>query len=198
MKQLIRFLVRNTAWWLLLYCLGWAVWAWMNWESLSLVQRLLMGMFGLLSAHEIEETYKDRFIMMMSKVIGFRPEELPMQGIIHLPADTVIALLMSLAILHSDKMWLVLPVFVLGIIEMVVHNTAIVAFRLKGLSPGWYSAMVMGVYSIYSLVLICQSVAFDKIQWLWTVLLLVAGFGLLEVWIFAVCGKFKVTKWQTE
>ncbi|MCR5050878.1 MAG: hypothetical protein K6A36_07330 [Paludibacteraceae bacterium] len=186
--------MRNSAWLLLSYSIGWLVWLSMNWESISSVQRLLAGMFVLLAAHEIEETYQDRFVAMMGRVVGFDPEKLPMQGIIHLPADIGIGVLMTLSIVYSDRIWLVLPVFMLGIVEMIVHNTCIAAFRLKSLSSGWYSAMLQGIYSIYALVLICRFVAIDRNDWLLGALLLACCFGMLEVWILWVTGK--LTKWQ--
>lgn len=48
MKKLGYFLARNTTNILALYFIGWAVWAGCNWESVTLVQKLLMGLFLLL------------------------------------------------------------------------------------------------------------------------------------------------------
>ena len=148
-----------------------------------------MGLFFLLVAHEYEEAYKERFIRVMGQAMGITPEELPVPGLIHVAADTYIAVIFSLALLFPNQMWLVFPVFILGIFEMFVHNWGIVMFRLKGVSPGWYTAMVQGIYSIWALVLINRSVEYDGIQWLWAALLYVGGFAIMEVFTLRSTGK---------
>ena len=125
----------------------------------------------------------------MGQAIGITPEELPVPGLIHVAADTFIAVMFSLALLFPNQMWLVFPVFILGIFEMFVHNWGIVMFRLKGVSPGWYTAMVQGIYSIWALVLINRSVVYDGIQWLWAALLFIGGFAILEVFTLRSTGK---------
>ena len=70
MKKLGLFLAKNTTNILALYFLGWAVWAGMNLEAISLVQKLVMGLFFLLVLHEYEEAYKERFWAVMGKVLG--------------------------------------------------------------------------------------------------------------------------------
>ena len=184
-----RFWARNTTHILALFFLGWAIWAGLNWESLCLVQKLVMGLFLLLVLHEYEEAYKERFIRVMGQALGITPEELPVQGLIHVPADTFIAVMFSLALLFPHRMWLVFPVFILGIFEMIVHNWGIVMFRLKGVSPGWYTAMLQGIYSIWALVLINRNVEYDGIQWLWAALFFVGGFLVMEALTLRSTGK---------
>ena len=136
----------------------------------------------------------------MGQAIGITPEELPVPGLIHVAADTFIAVMFSLALLFPNRMWLVFPVFILGIFEMFVHNWGIVMFRLKGVSPGWYTAMLQGIYSICALVLINRSVEYDGIQWLWAALydgiqwlwaalLFIGGFAIMEVFTLRSTGK---------
>jgi hypothetical protein len=148
-----------------------------------------MGLFFLLVAHEYEEAYKERFIRVMGQALRITPEELPVPGLIHVAADTFIAVMFSLALLFPNRMWLVFPVFILGIFEMFVHNWGIVMFRLKGVSPGWYTAMLQGIYSICALVLINRSVEYDGIQWLWSTLFFVGGFAIMEVFTLLSTGK---------
>ena len=178
MNKLGLFLAKNTTHILGLYFLGWAIWACLHWASLCLVQKLVMGLFFLLVAHEYEEAYKERFIRVMGQAMGITLEELPVPGLIHVAADTYIAV-----------MWLVFPVLILGIFEMFIHNWGIVLFRLKGVSPGWYTAMVQGIYSIWALILINRSVEYDGIQWLWAALLYVGGFAIMEVFTLRSTGK---------
>ena len=77
MNKLGPFLAQNTTHILGLYFLGWAIWACLHWASLCLVQKLVMGLFFLLVAHEYEEAYKERFIRVMGQAMGITPEELP-------------------------------------------------------------------------------------------------------------------------
>ena len=189
MKQLGYFLARNTTNILALYFVGWAVWAGINWYSLTLAQKLLMGLFLLLVAHEYEEGYKERFIALMGQVMGVKPEELKVPGLIHVPADLFIAILFTLALSFPNTMWLVFPPFILGIFELVIHNWGIVMFRLKRVTPGWYSAMLQGIWSIWALVLINRDIEYDGIQWLWASLFYIVLFLMLEALTWRTAGK---------
>ena len=182
-------MARNTTNILALYFVGWAVWAGLNWETVTLVQKLVLVLFLLLVAHEYEEGYKERFIALMGQAVGVKPEELKVPGLIHVPADMFIAILFSMGLLFPDTMWLVFPVFILGIFEMVIHNWGIVMFRLRGVSPGWYTAMLQGAWSIYSLVVINRTVEYDGIQWLWAALFYMGMFILLEACTWSTAGK---------
>ena len=121
--------------------------------------------------------------------MGVKPEELKVPGLIHVPADLFIEILFTLALVFPDRMWLVFPTFILGIFEMIIHNWGIVMFRLRGVTPGWWSAMLQGAWSIYALVLINRSVEYDGIQWLWASLLYVSLFACLEALTWATAGK---------
>jgi len=189
MKRLGFFWAKNTTNILAIYFVGWAVWAGLNWETVTLVQKLVLVLFFLLVVHEYEEGYKERFIALMGRAMGITPEQLPVQGLIHVPADTFIAVLFSLALVFPDQMWLVFPVFILGIFEMFIHNWGIVMFRLKGVTPGWYSAMLQGIWSIYALVLINRTVEYDSIQWLWAAIYYVAFFAVMEMLTWQTTGK---------
>lgn len=189
MKKFGYFLARNTTNILALYFVGWAVWAGCNWETVTLVQKLLLGLFLLLVLHEYEEGYKERFIALMGLAMGIKPEELKVPGLIHVPADMFIAVLFTLGLLFPDTMWLVFPPFILGIFEMFIHNWGIIMFRLKGVTPGWYTAILQGIWSIYALVVINRTVDYDGIQWLWAALFYIAMFILLEAFTWGTAGK---------
>ena len=83
MNKLGRFWAKNTTHILGLIFLGWAIWACLHWASLCLVQKLVIGLFFLLVAHEYEEAYKERFIRVMGQALRITPEELPVPGLIH-------------------------------------------------------------------------------------------------------------------
>jgi len=190
MKRFGLFLIKNSASVLALYFLGWAIWAGANWEILGLVQKLVMGMFLLLVLHEYEEAYKERFVTLMAgNLWGASYEDIKPHGIIHVPADTLIAVMFTLPLIFPEQMWLVFPCILLCLFEMVVHNWGIVMFRLKGVSPGWYTAMLQGAFAIYALVLINRHVDYAGIQWLWGALTFVGGFLLMELCTLRTTGK---------
>ena len=107
MKKPCCFLARNTTNILALYFVGWAVWAGVNWDTITLVQKLLMGLFLLLVLHEYEESYKERFIARMGQAMGVKTEELKVPGLIHVPADIFIAVQFILGLIISEylKKW---------------------------------------------------------------------------------------------
>ena len=104
MNKLGLFWAKNTTHILGLYFLGWAIWACLHWASLCLVQKLVMGLFFLLVAHEYEEAYKERFFRVMGQAIGIKPEELPVPELIHVAADSFIAVMFSLALVDLSKL----------------------------------------------------------------------------------------------
>ena len=189
MKRLGFFWAKNTTNILAIYFVGWAVWAGLNWETVTLVQKLVLVLFFLLVVHEYEEGYKERFIALMGQAMGVKPDELKVPGLIHVPADLFIEILFTLALLFPNRMWLVFPTFILGIFEMFIHNWGIVMFRLKGVTPGWYSAMLQGIWSIFALVLINRTVEYDSIQWLWAAIYYVAFFAVMEMLTWQTTGK---------
>ena len=62
-------------------------------------------------------------------------------------------------------------------------------FRLKGVSPGWWSAVGMTVYAIWAIVQINQNVEYSGIQWLWGVLYFLGSFLILEVMVQLFIGN---------
>ena len=95
----------------------------------------------------------------------------------------------SLALIFPDVLWLSLATFILGIFEGFVHNMGIFIFRLRGVSPGWYTAVLMAVYAIWALVVLNHNIDYAGIQWLWAALYFVAGFACLEVSVQKALGN---------
>lgn len=189
-KQIGLFLIKNSASVLAVYFLGWAIWAGLNWETLCLVQKLVIGMFLLLVLHEYEEAYEERFVnTMMGNMWGITYDQIKPLGIIHVPADTLIGVMFTLPLIFPEQMWLVFPGILLCLFEMFVHNWGIVMFRLKGVSPGWYTAMLQGAYAIWALVLINRYIDYERIQWLWASLVFIGGFLVMEVCTIRATGK---------
>ena len=181
MKKLGLFLLKNNIHLMTLVFVGWAVWAACNWSTLALVQKLTLGLYALLVAHEYEEGYKFRFLeLMLGRVLGIDHRTL-VPGASHIAQALYITLAFSTALLWPGQLWLTFAVLILGIFEGFVHNMGIFLFRLRGVSPGWWTAMLMCAYSIWAIVVIGCNIAYDGIQWLWGALMFLACFLALEV-----------------
>ena len=110
-------------------------------------------------------------------------------GLTHIAQAVYITVMFSLALIFPDVLWLSLATFILGIFEGFVHNMGIFIFRLRGVSPGWYTAVLMAVYAIWALVVLNHNIDYAGIQWLWAALYFVAGFACLEVSVQKALGN---------
>ena len=181
MKKFGFFLLKNNIHLMTLVFVGWAVWAACNWSTLALVQKLTLGLYALLVAHEYEEGYKSRFLeLMLGRVMGIDHRTL-VPGASHIAQALYITVVFALAMLFPGQLWLTFAVLILGIFEGFVHNMGIFLFRLRGVSPGWWTAMLMCAYSIWAIVVIGRNIPYDGIQWLWGALMFLACFLALEV-----------------
>lgn len=189
MKRLVLFLLKNNIHIMTLIFLGWTVWAACHWTELLLVQKLTLGLYGWLILHEYEEGYKDRFVeLMLGRVMGIDHRTLT-PGVSHIAQALYITVIFALALLFPDQLWLTFAVLILGLFEGFVHNMGIFLFRLKGVSPGWWTAMLMCAYSIWAIVVIGRNITYDGIQWLWGALMFLACFICLEVMFQKMIGN---------
>ena len=188
MKKFSRWLLRNNIHIMTLIFLGWAVWAICNWNTISIVQKLVMGAYFLITLHEYEEALGGGLVKIFCGVQGIDPNTLP-PGESHIAPATYITVLFSLSQLFPDILWLVFPIFILGIFEGLIHTMGIFIFKLGKPSPGWYTAIVMLGFSIWSIVVINQNIDYAPIQWLWTALYYIGSFLLLEVWFQHLLGS---------
>ena len=187
MKKFGLWLLKNNIHIMTAIFLGWAVWALCNWNEISIVQKLVMGVYFLIICHEYEEGYEGGLMSIFGPVVGIDPASL-VPGKSHLAQAVYITFQFSLALLFPQVMWMVLPVFILGIFEGFVHSMGIFIFKLGKPSPGWYTAILMCAFSIWALVVLNRNVEYDGIQWLWTALYFLGTFILLEVWFQHLIG----------
>lgn len=139
--------------------------------------------------HEYEETMtKPNLIDLLTRVTGLDAQSLT-PGKSHLAQAVFIVALFAIVLLFPNHMWLALPVFILGVFEGFVHMMGSFIFRLGKPSPGWYTGVLMCIYSIWALVVINRHIAYDNIQWLYAVLLFIGGFVLLELWFHHLIGS---------
>ena len=189
MKKIGLFLLKNNIHLMTLVFAGFAVWTVCNWSAATLVQKLVMGMFALIVAHEYEETGSHPGLTDLFGRVMPIDKRVVESGKSHLAQAVYITVLFSLAMFFPSQMWLVLPVFILGIFEGFVHTVGTFAFRLEKPSAGWYTAMLMCAYSIWAVIYVGRHVEYDGIQWLWAALYYVATFALLEAWFQHLVGS---------
>ena len=189
MKKIGLFLLKNNIHLMTLIFVGWAVWAACNWSDLLLVQKLTLGLYAWLILHEYEEGYKNRFLeLMLGRVMGIDHRSLT-PGVSHIAQALYITFAFSVALLFPQQLWLTFAVLILGIFEVFVHNMGIFLFRLKGVSPGWWTAVLMAAYSIWAIVVINRNITYSGIQWLWGVLMFLACFLCLELMFQKMIGN---------
>ena len=181
MKKFGLFLLKNNIHLMTLVFLGWAVWAAFNWSGLALVQKLTLGMYALLIIHEYEEGYKGRFLDLMAGRLLQIDWRTLIPGVTHIAQALYITLAFSAALIWPEKLWLTFAVIILCIFEGFVHNMGIMIFRLRSVTPGWWTAMLMCAYAIWSIVVINSNIEYDRIQWLWGVLCFLGCFLCMEI-----------------
>ena len=189
MKKIGLFLLKNNIHLMTLVFAGFAVWTVCNWSAATLVQKLVMGMFALIVAHEYEETGSHPGLTDLFGRVMPIDKRVVESGKSHLAQAVYITVLFSLAMFFPSQMWLVLPVFILGIFEGFVHTMGSFIFKTGKPTAGWYTAMLMCAFSIWALVLIGHNVPYDGIQWLYAAIYYVATFLMLEAWFQHLIGS---------
>ena len=189
MRKLGLFLLKNNIHLMTFIFIAWAVWAGFNWAELVLVQKLVLGLYAWLIIHEYEEGYKNRFLdLMLGRVMGIDHRTLT-PGTAHLAQALYITIIFSLAIVFPNQLWMCFSLIVLCIFEGYIHNWGIFMFRLKGVSPGWWTAIGMAAYAIWAIVQINQNIEYNGIQWLWGILFFFVGFIMMEMVFQSLIGS---------
>ena len=181
MKKFALFLLKHNIYIMTIIFVGWAIWSIINWDHLLLIQKFVLGLYGLLIVHEYEEGYKDRFVQLMAgRLLQIDYKNLT-PGVTHIAQAVYITVLFSLALIFPTNIWLIFGILILGIFEGFVHNMGIFMFQLKGTSPGWYTAVAMAAYSIWAIIRINQTTDYDGIMWFWGFLWFYGTFLCLQI-----------------
>ncbi len=189
MKKLGLFLLKNNIHLMTLIFIAWVVWVGFNWTELVLVQKLVLGLYAWLIIHEYEEGYKNRFLdLMLGRVMGIDHRTLT-PGTAHLAQALYITITFSLAIVFPNQLWMCFSLIILCLFEGLIHNWGIFMFRLKRVSPGWWTAIGMATYAIWAIVKINQTVEYNGILWLWGLLYFFVCFIMMEVVFQSLIGS---------
>lgn len=189
MKKLGLFLLKNNIHLMTFIFIAWAVWSGFNWAELVLVQKLVLGLYAWLIIHEYEEGYKNRFLdLMLGRVMGIDHRTLT-PGTAHLAQALYITIIFSLAIVFPNQLWMCFSLIILCLFEGFIHNWGIFMFRLKRVSPGWWTAIGMATYAIWAIVKINQTVEYNGILWLWGLLYFFVCFIMMEMVFQSLIGS---------
>lgn len=181
MKKFGFWLLKNNIHIMTLIFLGWAIWGFCNWQNLMLVQKLTLGLYAFIIVHEYEESYKGRFLdLMAGRVLQIDWRSLT-PGVTHISQALYITLAFSAAMIWPEQLWLTFAVIILCIFEGFIHNWGIVMFRLRSVSPGWWTAVLMCAYAIWAIIVINRNIDYPGIQWLWGALCFLGGFLCMEI-----------------
>lgn len=190
MKKIGLFLLKNNIHIMTLIFLGFAIWTGCNWASVSLIQKIVIGLYFFIVVHEYEEE-NSGFVELMGGAMGLDLAK-SKPGATHIAQAIYITVLYVLAFLFPNQLWLTLTLIILSIFEGFVHTMGIFLFKLHKPSPGWYTAILMAAFAVWSIVKIGMDIEYPGIQWLWAALWFVSGFVMLETGVQAVFGN-KIT-----
>lgn len=180
MKNFGKWLLKNNIHVMTVIFICVAIWSIINWGSLALIQKLNLGAYFWLILHEYEEGYKNRFTELFAGVMKVDPSEAIASGQSHLAQAVAITLIFIIPAIWPQALWAAFAGFILCIFEGFVHNMGIFLFRLKGLSPGWYTAVFMAAFAIWAIVFFNAHAEYDGIHWLLGSVFLIVIFAIMQ------------------
>ena len=187
MKKLGRFLLKNNIHIMTTIFIGFAVWSGCNWAELCLVQKMVLFLYFCIIAHEYEEM-NGGFMELLGGALGLDLTK-PKPGATHLAQAVYITVVYPLAFIFPNQLWLTLAILIFSIIEGLVHTMGIFIFKLHKPSPGWYTAIIMAAFAIWSILKLSETIDYPSIQWLWGALWFFFGFVMMEAGVQKAFGN---------
>lgn len=187
MKNFGRYLLKNNIHIMTLIFIGFAIWAALNWANLLLIQKLVMGLYFLIILHEYEEVHTG-FMELFTGALGVSIDRVR-PGMLHIAPAVYITVAYAAALLVPELLWLSFGVFVLALFEGFIHTMGIFLFRLGKPSPGWYTAILMCGFVIWSIVTLNANVEYEGVQWLYGVLCFFVCFLTMEFFVQRILGN---------
>ena len=159
-----------------------------NWNSLSISGKALLGFTVLYTLHEWEESrfpggFYDLFFG------GFGLDIQVTEARMHLPVAIYILLMTLVPFALQNITFLVLIPLVLGLFEGIIHVAGIFIHKLKKpYTPGMITALIMFGYSIFIIVKINANNGLPIWQWIIGTVLSVIGFVIMEQFFLRTVG----------
>ena len=166
-----------------------AVWAALNWGSLTLTQQLAAIATVIVTCHEWEEQrFPGGFLEMMGSILGLDTSGVDPHRMYSKP-DALIFVLTILALAVPQVPLFTCALLVLGCYEGIVHVMGIKLGKLsRPYTPGLVTAEVYAVFSIVGIVLMTRAGVAGALDWVLGIAWFFVGFAVMEMSVWRVVG----------
>ncbi len=172
------------------YALAVAVWGTLSWQTITLLQKIVVVCTVIVTLHEWEEQrFPGGFMNVMGGMMDLDVSALDLHAMQSKP-DIFIFVLTILALVLSDVYPFACAVMILGLFEGFIHLMGIKLARMpKPYTPGMVTAELYAVCVIIGLVQLSKAgVGITVKDWLLGIVWYLAAFGCLEFSVWGAAG----------
>lgn len=161
----------------------------LNWDSISMVRKLV-NLFAILAVlHEIEEKYwPGGFHNLMLKKIKVDINDFDL-GSANLIVFIFLLVYIALGYIFDNLVFFFIMAIILSIFEALIHTAGIKIHNLdKPYTPGLLTAWLMAIAAIYSIIQLNRYGLASPFDYLIGVILFIISFLILQSQVFKVIG----------
>lgn len=161
----------------------------LNWDSISMVRKLV-NLFAILAVlHEIEEKYwPGGFHNLMLKKIKVDINDFDL-GSANLIVFIFLLVYIALGYIFDNLVFFFIMAIILSIFEALIHTAGIKIHNLdKPYTPGLVTAWLMAIAAIYSIIQLNRYGLASPFDYLIGVILFIISFLILQSQVFKVIG----------
>ena len=161
----------------------------LNWDSISMVRKLV-NLFAILAVlHEIEEKYwPGGFHNLMLKKIKVDINDFDL-GSANLIVFIFLLVYIALGYIFDNLVFFFIMAIILSIFEALIHTAGIKIHNLdKPYTPGLVTAWLMAIAAIYSIIQLNKYGLASPFDYLIGVILFIISFLILQSQVFKVIG----------
>lgn len=161
----------------------------LNWDSISMVRKLV-NLFAILAVlHEIEEKYwPGGFHNLMLKKIKVDINDFDL-GSANLIVFIFLLVYIALGYIFDNLVFFFIMAIILSIFEALIHSAGIKIHNLdKPYTPGLVTAWLMAIAAIYSIIQLNKYGLASPFDYLIGVILFIISFLILQSQVFKVIG----------
>ena len=161
----------------------------LNWDSISMVRKLV-NLFAILAVlHEIEEKYwPGGFHNLMLKKIKVDINDFDL-GSANLIVFIFLLVYIALGYIFDNLVFFFIMAIILSIFEALIHSAGIKIHNLdKPYTPGLLTAWLMAIAAIYSIIQLNKYGLASPFDYLIGVILFIISFLILQSQVFKVIG----------
>lgn len=161
----------------------------LNWDSISMVRKLV-NLFAILAVlHEIEEKYwPGGFHNLMLKKIKVDINDFDL-GSANLIVFIFLLVYIAMGYIFDNLVFFFIMAIILSIFEALIHSAGIKIHNLdKPYTPGLVTAWLMAIAAIYSIIQLNKYGLASPFDYLIGVILFIISFLILQSQVFKVIG----------